>query len=462
MKHLSKNPASALRVPAVSRPKLTVLSGLIALATCHAHAALNTGTVLTMTGGACVTAWLFTGVPPAGLGSCFGMEVNTGSSIVTNISSYNGIIIGAKQNTRIWSASAGGLVASSHSGFPNGNEQLAVDNAWDFFTNTGLHQFITEPTVTTADAALSFTGWNVSWNAIPLINMGGGTQIASCKTGTCTYNNGTGVASLTCSPTPCADESTYTLSYTAVVPRLDPSGFGGVTYNLRSEGTVKVPGALSQSGATSISVGSCATTVSSSDGRLSETNLTTCSIALDSDSASVNFNTRLFYDFTVNIGSSPGGNARVVIPLSAKLPSDAIFRIYKTASSSWATFATDGTNNIVSSAAGSLDSCPAAGDASYVSPPTKGHYCLQLTIQDNGSNDNNASSGGIAVRGGVASGTVTVVPIDTRQASTSGGGGCSLQPEPAALTERGDWAMVTMFIAWLGAMVYRRRQRSAV
>ena len=450
MKHVSKNLVGTPSVPAVSRPKLTVLSALIALATCNAQAALNTGTVLTMTLGNCGTSGP-PGVPAANNGSCFGMEVNTGTSVIVNISSYNGIIIGAKQTTLLWDGTA-----TTHTGGASGDEQLAVDNAWSFFTNTGLHQFTTEPTVVTADTELGFTGWNVSWNGIPLINMGGGTQVASCKTGTCTYNNGTGVASLTCSPTPCADESTYTLSYSAVVPRGDPSGFGGVPYSLRTEGTVKVPGALSQSGATSLGVGSCATAVSSSDGRLSETDLTTCSIALDTNSETSNYHTRLFYDFTVNIGASPGGNARVVVPLSAKLPNEAIFRIYKTDTSAWATFVEDA-NNIVASAAGSLDSCPAAGDASYVSPPTKGHYCLQLTIKDDGVNDNNTTSGAIAVRGGVASGETVIGPVDTRTSSTSG---CSLTTGSANPAERGDWWLVAGFLAWLGALRMRIKRQA--
>jgi hypothetical protein len=253
------------------------------------------------------------------------------------------------------------------------------------------------------------------------------------------------------------------LSYNAVVPRGDPSGFGGVTYNLRAEGTVQVPGALSQSGATSLGVGSCATAVGSSNSRLSETNLTTCSIALDSDSAAVNYSTRLFYDFTVNIGASPGGNARVIVPLSGKTPAGAIFRIYNTSTSSWQTFATDGVNNIVSTAAGSLDSCPAAGDASYVdvstvlAAATKDHYCLQLTIQDNGVNDNNTTLGAIAVHGGMASGEPATIPEDTRTSSASG---CSINGNSENNWERGDWWLVAGFLAWLGALRMRFKRQA--
>ena len=52
-------------------------------------------------------------------------------------------------------------------------------------------------------------------------------------------------------------------------------------------------------------------------------------------------------------------------------------------------------------------------------------------------------------------------PAPPETATTIHGDGAEYVPEPAALTERGDWAMVTLFVAWLGAMVYRRRQRNA-
>lgn len=414
-----------------------LLAAVFAITAPSAQAALSTGTVLTMTTGTCPGARFVSGVPLTGQGSCFGMEVNTGFNLQTNISSYNGVIIGAKQSTLLWDGTA-----TSHTGAIDDSEQLTIDTGWGFFGNTGLHQFTTEPTVITADTVLGFSGWNVSWNFISSIPMNSRAQAAG-------YTDGQ--AQITCSPTPCADESAYTLGYSATVPLGDPSGFGNVKYGLRLEGIVKVPGSLSTD-ATSLSVGSCATTVSSSDGRLSETNLTTCSVALDSNSATSNYHTRLFYDFTVNISASPGGNARVVIPLSAKLPSDTVIRLYKTATSAWATFAED-SNNIVSSAAGSLDSCPAAGSGSYTTPPTKGHYCLQLTIQDNATNDNNASLGAIAARLGIASGTTTTAAPDTRTSSTSG---CSIG-DNTKLSRHADWWLVLTFIGWLAFLVSRRK-----
>ncbi|MHB8474370.1 MAG: Ig-like domain-containing protein [Gammaproteobacteria bacterium] len=80
----------------------------------------------------------------------------------------------------------------------------------------------------------------MTWNAIPVINMGGGTQVVTGTKGTTTYNNGTGMATLTCTPA-CTDGSTFTLAYDAVVPYGDPSGFGNVSYGLRMSGTIQFP-----------------------------------------------------------------------------------------------------------------------------------------------------------------------------------------------------------------------------
>lgn len=428
---------------------VTLLTSMLAVSV--GHAALSTGTILTMTKGTNTTCPSLANdnlPPPAsGGGSCFSMETSSPYQLYTKISDTNngvatitangnGVIIGAKQTAS----------GTSHTGAPNGTELTAVDKPWSFFGNTGMHQMTTEPTVITADTVLNFSGWNVTWNAIASIPMN-----ARAHSG---YTDGQ--AQITCTPTPCVNGSTYTLGYTATVPDGDPSGFGGVKYGLRLDGSVVVPAALTTD-ATSLGVGTVATAASSTDGRISETNLTSSGISLDADSSTVNYRVRLFYDFTVNIGGSPGGNARVVIPLSAKLPASPIFRIYKTSTSSWSTFATDGTNNIVSSAAGSLGTCPAVGDAAYVSPATAGHYCLQLTIQDNGVNDNNSTLGAIASRGGVASGATVDALADTRSDST---GGCSLTASSTDLWSRGEWWLLLSFIAWLGMVAYRRQKQA--
>ena len=176
-----------------------------------------------------------------GGGSYFTMDANADGKQnfpgeFTGISSNNGLNVGTTQGT-----------------------EGDMDNAWVFFSNAGNHTTVSDTNILSDDGAgnvtLDFSGWNVSWNGIPFINMGGGT--ADCGTtsdGICTGTNtqvdppvtfdvggtqdyGTGIASVTCLNT-CAAGETYTLDYQAVVPFGDPSGFGGVNYQLHLEGVI--------------------------------------------------------------------------------------------------------------------------------------------------------------------------------------------------------------------------------
>lgn len=106
-------------------------------------------------------------------------------------------------------------------------EVPGIDEPWAFFGNTGMHftnSAVTDLTGAGATRNLDMSGWRVTWNGIPSINMGGG------ATGT-----------LVCETDACADGDTYTLDYSAVVPVGDPSGFGGVSYQLHLEGTISIP-----------------------------------------------------------------------------------------------------------------------------------------------------------------------------------------------------------------------------
>ena len=145
-------------------------------------------------------------------GSCFGMEVQPGLTIFTNISGFNGLILGTSQ-----------AASGTHTGAPNGSEIRGIDNAWNFFGNTGLH-YTNSPTNILSQAGNAMTvdmsGWGVTWNGIAAINMGSG-----------------GSASVVCGVN-CANGDTYTLTYNARVPLGDASGFGGVAYSLALRGTV--------------------------------------------------------------------------------------------------------------------------------------------------------------------------------------------------------------------------------
>ena len=152
-------------------------------------------------------------------GSWFSMDADGSGSVSigeqTEISQNNGVIVDG-----LTSQPATG----SHSGGVDGSESPGIDNAWEFFTNTGMSATTSPITVLSNDGAgnvqLNFSGWSVTWNGIADIPMGAG-----------------GAATMTCT-TDCANTDGYILEYATVVPLGDPSGFGGVPYVLHLEGTV--------------------------------------------------------------------------------------------------------------------------------------------------------------------------------------------------------------------------------
>lgn len=147
-------------------------------------------------------------------GSRFGMEQNPGVITTTSLEMANGIKIGVLQPA-----------LGSHTGAPNGSETPGIDKPWNFFNNTGMH-FTSTPITSIDGTTLSFSGWRVTWNAIPSIDMGGAQA---------NFPQDTGKASLSWDGT---DGGAYTLDYAAHVPLGDPSGFGGVPYTLHLVGRV--------------------------------------------------------------------------------------------------------------------------------------------------------------------------------------------------------------------------------
>ena len=178
-------------------------------------------------------------------GSFFTMDADGSGAVepgeITVIGPNDGVTIGVAQSA-----------SGSHPGAPNGTENEGLDAAWLFFTNTGMH-FTTTPITQTGGAgtdtkSLDFSGWRVTWSGIPEINMGGGIQDCGttddgiCGTGANdiggTIDNGSQLASITCSTASCSQSSTFVLDYAATVPQDDPSGFGGVPYTLHMEGHI--------------------------------------------------------------------------------------------------------------------------------------------------------------------------------------------------------------------------------
>lgn len=188
-------------------------------------------------------------------GSYFAMDTNGDGFIPGNektpITAKNGILLGDVQPA-----------FGSHPGPPGTGSTLEnpdIDNPWLFFSNTGMHQTTAAPLIANGDdgtgdgrAEIDFSGWSVTWAGIPDIPMSGGIQdCGTTSDGICTdssgndiggtFDNGTGLAAVTC-PLNCDVNESYTLEYTAFVARADPSGFGGVFYKLHLEGTIDTSG----------------------------------------------------------------------------------------------------------------------------------------------------------------------------------------------------------------------------
>jgi len=174
-------------------------------------------------------------------GSFFAMDANgsgtfTPAERVGEFEGTQGIRIGQVQST-----------GTSHGGLPTGTEGGTIDDAWNFFKNTGL-TFTASAVTGDTTSGLAFSGWRVTWSGIPSINMGGGSQdCGTSSDGICfntatstdiagTYNNGTGLATFSWNG---IYGTGYTLDYSAVVPQADASGFGGVPYALHLLGTVE-------------------------------------------------------------------------------------------------------------------------------------------------------------------------------------------------------------------------------
>ena len=225
----------------------------------QAQAALSANATLQFNAGSkdCVLG----GTPPSNctygvtttLGSYFSMDSDGNGSVSDNertvISMNNGIILGTTQDA-----------SGSHSGVPDGSsENPGIDSPWSFFGNTGMHRTTSAITILSDDGAgnvtLDFAGWNVTWNGITSIPMGGdtanfptddGTAVLTCYTD----SNSTGAGS----EVDCTNGTFFILSYpNAHVPLGDASGFGGVAYTVYLEGTISVPNSPPTAGNVTIS-----------------------------------------------------------------------------------------------------------------------------------------------------------------------------------------------------------------
>ena len=197
----------------------TALALSLGMSALSAQAAtLNNGDTLSITAGVPVLNANGTAVKNM-LGSYFGMDTNGNSAIAptekTALSQgTTGLVIGTTTSP-----------GASHGGCPAAGDTNAIDAPWCFFGNTGS-DFL-KVAATGGTSGVNLSGWTVTWNNIPAINMGGG----AWGTG---FSNGVG--NLVWDG---VYGDAYTLDYHATVPPGDVSGFGLVKYALHLEGTVK-------------------------------------------------------------------------------------------------------------------------------------------------------------------------------------------------------------------------------
>jgi hypothetical protein len=177
-------------------------------------ATLATGDVLNIVTGTVSGA----GGATAGTTSWFGMDTNASKTITLSeetplFMGTTGIVVGSTTSP-----------GASHGSLPTAGDTNAIDKPWGFFGNTGS-DFVTTG-ITGGTAGVVMSGWRVTWNGIPSINMGGTAWGAGFTSGVgnFTWDGIYGDA--------------YTLDYHATVPVGDPSGFGGVRYALHLTGTV--------------------------------------------------------------------------------------------------------------------------------------------------------------------------------------------------------------------------------
>ena len=91
------------------------------------------------------------------------------------------------------------------------------------------------------------------------------------------------------------------------------------------------------------------------------------------------------FDFIVYGLPQAGQSFNLVLPQLQPIPANALYRKF-TRVNGWVDFVVD-VNNQFASSQGNLGFCPPPGDASWSIGLNEGHWCVQLTIEDGGPND---------------------------------------------------------------------------
>ncbi|EPN8460490.1 Ig-like domain-containing protein [Vibrio cidicii] len=107
------------------------------------------------------------------------------------------------------------------------------------------------------------------------------------------------------------------------------------------------------------------------------------------------------FDFVATNLPQPGQSYQLVMPQRLPVPANAVYRKFR-ADVGWVDFVEDADNSIASTS-GEAGYCPPPGDSAWAPGLTEGHWCVQLTVQDGGPNDDDGMANGSVVDpGGVA------------------------------------------------------------
>jgi len=91
------------------------------------------------------------------------------------------------------------------------------------------------------------------------------------------------------------------------------------------------------------------------------------------------------FDFVVTGLPQQGQSYSLVMPQRSPIPANAVYRKYQ-AQNGWKDFVIDARNSVASSE-GERGFCPPPGDSRWTAGLTEGHWCVQLTLEDGGPND---------------------------------------------------------------------------
>ena len=91
------------------------------------------------------------------------------------------------------------------------------------------------------------------------------------------------------------------------------------------------------------------------------------------------------FDFIATGLPQQGQSYSLVMPQRSPIPANAVYRKYQ-AQNGWKDFVIDARNSVASSE-GERGFCPPPGDSRWTVGLTEGHWCVQLTLEDGGPND---------------------------------------------------------------------------